>query len=138
MGEAHTKNLYLESYSRRENLKFMNIDEVGSSTGRNEDTEEVLRCFLERELGYMDARTVELQRVHRVEKSKNGKPRPIFARFLRFKDCQQLLSLGHKLMDTNFQIYKDFPQEIISRKRIQMESFKAAKRSGVAASFSAS
>ena len=56
MNEIHTKNLYLGSYSRRENLKFMNIDEDELSGGKNEDTEEVLRCFLERELGFMDSR----------------------------------------------------------------------------------
>ena len=138
VNEIHTKNLYLESYSRRENLKFMNIDEDELNGGKNEDTEEVLRCFLERELGFMDARRVEFQRVHCIGKSREGKPRPILARFLRFKDCQQILSLGHRLKDTDFQIYKDLPQEIISRRKLQMESFKAAKRSGVPASFSTS
>ena len=70
VNEIHTKNLYLESYSRRENLKFMNIDEDELSGGKNEDTEEVLRCFMERELGFMDVRRVEFQRVHRIGKSK--------------------------------------------------------------------
>ena len=67
--EIHTKNLYLESYSRWENIKFTNIEDVGVSSGRNEDTEEVLRTFLERDLGYMDARSIEIQRVHRIGKS---------------------------------------------------------------------
>ena len=39
---------------------------------------------------------------------------------------------------TDFQIYKDLLQEIISGRTIQMESFKAVKRSRVAASFSTS
>ena len=46
LGVIHTKNLYLESYSRRENIKFTNIEESTEIDGRNEDTEEALRNFL--------------------------------------------------------------------------------------------
>ena len=66
--ECETKNLYLEAYSRRENLKFMSITEDTSLENGKEDTEEVLRSFMERELGYMNARSVEIQRVHRIGK----------------------------------------------------------------------
>ena len=51
-----SKNLYLESYSRRENIKFFNIREE-----REEDSEEILRKFLEKELGCRNAHTVEIQ-----------------------------------------------------------------------------
>jgi len=47
MEDLHTENLYLESYSRRENIKFMNIKEEPSTNG-NENTEDILRNFLER------------------------------------------------------------------------------------------
>ena len=137
--EIHTKNLYLEAYSRRENIKFTNIEESTEIGGRSgEDTEEVLRNFLERELGYRDARNVEIQRVHRIGKSKDGNPRPILARFLRYKNCQQILLLGHRLKGTNFQMFRDLPQEIITRRKVQMAAFKDARRNGVAASFSQS
>ncbi|CAH3140188.1 unnamed protein product [Porites lobata] len=42
------KNLYLEAYSRRENVKFENIPEQETN---KEDTEMALRTFLETELG---------------------------------------------------------------------------------------
>ena len=138
LGEIHTKNLYLESYSRPENIKFTNIEESTEIGGRNEDTEEVLRTFLERDLGYMEARNVEFQRVHRIGKSKDGNPHPILVRFLRYKDCQQIFSLGHRLKGTNFQMFRDLPQEIIARRKTQMEAFKDARKNGVAASFSQS
>ena len=136
--ESETKNLYLEAYSRRENLKFMNITEDTSQENGREDTEEVLRSFMERELGYMNTRNVEIQRVHRIGKITSNKTRPILARFLRYKDCQEILSLGHRLKGTNFQIFKDLPKEIISRRKTHMESFKTAKKHGVPASFSQS
>ena len=137
INELQTKNLYLEAYSRRENLKFMNIKEE-TTIDEKEDTEEVLRSFLERDLGFADARNVEIQRVHRNGKSKDGKPRPILARFLRFKDVQKIISLGHRLKDTDYQIFQDYPAEIINRRRSQMESFKAARKKGIPASFSSS
>ena len=79
---SEDKNLYLEAYSRRENIKFKNIPEEG--TGK-EDTEMVLRTFLEMELGFSNAANVEIQRVHRLGKRKGESPRPILARFLRYK-----------------------------------------------------
>ena len=62
--EVEDKNLYLEAYSRRENIKFENIPE--EPTGK-EDTETVLRSFMERDLGFSDAADVEI-RVHRLGK----------------------------------------------------------------------
>lgn len=45
------KDLYLKANSRRKNIKFLNITETTA------DTEEVLKNFLKKELGYVDART---------------------------------------------------------------------------------
>ena len=81
--DLHTKNLNLEAFSRRENIKFMNVKEIAQRDQR-EDTEQVLANFLEQELGFLNARDIEMQRVHRVGKSREGKPRPILARFLRY------------------------------------------------------
>lgn len=67
--EIHTKNIFLESYSRWENINFMNIEDSTEIGGRNQDTEEVLWTFLERDLGYRETRNVEFQCVHRIGKS---------------------------------------------------------------------
>ena len=131
--EVEDQHFYLEAYSRRENLKFENIPEDDAS---REDTELVLRSFLERELGYKDAASVEIQRVHRLGKKKEGKPRPILARFLRFKDCQSMLALGPRLRETNYKMYQDLPFQIVERRRAQMDTFKKARRNNILASFS--
>ena len=135
VNEQHNLILYMEAYSRRENIKFMNVKEETTVDGK-EDTEEVLRSFLERDLGYADARSAEIQRVHRNGKGKDGKPRPILARFLRYKDVQAIFALGQRLKDTEFQIFRDYPAEIIERRRSQMETFKAARKKGIPAFFS--
>ncbi|KAL9982000.1 hypothetical protein ACROYT_G010777 [Oculina patagonica] len=131
--ELEDKNLYLEAYSRRENLKFENI--VEEYDGR-EETESVLRDFLETELGLEDASTVEIQRVHRLGKKNDDKPRPIIARFLRYKDCERILSRGNRLRGSDFKMYQDLPYEIVARRRKQMDTFKKARKNNIPASFS--
>ena len=130
---SESKCLYLEAYSRRENIKFMNIEE--GPQDQPEDTEEILRDLLERELGYVDARNVNFQRVHRTENTKEGNPRPILARFLRYKDVQNTFSLGSRLKGSKFQMFRDLRTEIVKRRRVQMETFKTAKRRGIPAAF---
>ena len=52
--ECHQKILYLEAYSRRENLKFKGIVEApqnDATSTRSENTEDVLLSFLENVLG---------------------------------------------------------------------------------------
>ena len=134
--EMETKLLYLEAYSRRENIKFMNI--AVDSTEEREDAEETLRSFLERDLGLLDARTVEIQRVHRSGKGKDGGPRPILACFLRYKDVQIMFSFGHRLKDTDYQMFRDYPVEIVKRRKEQMKTFKEARKNGIPAAFSQS
>ena len=128
------KNLYLEAYSRRENIKFENIPEQETN---KEDTEMALRTFLETELGFGDAANVEIQRVHRLGKKRGESSRPILARFLRYKDCEKLLSLGHRLRGTNYKMYQqDLSFEIVERRRAQMETFKKARPNNIPAAFS--
>ena len=136
--ELETKNLYLEAYSRRENIKFENTEEAADLNMHQEDTERVFRNFLESELGYRDASCVEIQRVHCLNKKKDTKPRPIIARFLRYKDCEQILSLGHRLKSTGYKMYQDLPYVIVERRRKQMDAFKTVKRNKITALFSKS
>ena len=132
--ELLSKNLYLESYSRRENIKFFSIPEE-----EGENTEDILREFMERELGYHDARSVEIQRVHRINRGRNVLgPRPIIARLLRYKNVEEIFALGRRLEGSGYQMFRDLPQEIIKRRREQMPTLKKARRNGLKASFSRS
>ena len=71
---------------------------------------------------------VKIQRVHRSGKSKNGKPRPILARFLRYKDVQKIFSLGHRLRETDFQMFSDYPAEIVRRHKEQPEDLQRGQK----------
>ena len=138
----HTQHLYLESYSRRENLKFFGIPESEASASEGKDavgTIDVLRDFLHDVLGFRDPkRNMEFQREHRFGKSVLGKPRPILARFLRYQDHETMLRARFELKDTEYVILQDFLQEIMKRRRKQMPKLKEAKKRGQKVSFSKS
>ncbi|KAK3715348.1 hypothetical protein QZH41_001339 [Actinostola sp. cb2023] len=108
--DLKSKDLYLEAYSRRENIKFMNINEED-----DENAEKVIRSFLRDKLNYSDCDEVEIQRVHRnpARQSMNrATPRPILVRFLRAKDCEDIMSRGRNLKGTNYQMFFDLPSEL--------------------------
>ena len=139
LDDLNTKDLYLDAYSRLENIKFNKIKESSMHPNESENTEEVLRFFLEKQLGYHNARSVEIQRVHRLgKKREDGGARPILARFLSFKDCGEIVALSSRLKGTNFQMFSDLPQELETRRSKQMDTFKKAKRINIPVSFSKS
>ena len=128
--------LYLEAYSRKENLKFEGIPELPKSSGQQnatskEDTKEVLANFMENVLGIEDAKDMELQRVNRIgkPKSENGNgSRTIIARFLRFSHRERVFKCGHE----------DFPKELHDLRKAQMNKLKKARQEGKRANFSKS
>ena len=95
--------LYLETYSRRENLKFAGIPEQpveveGSEPTTAEDTRKVLQGFLQEQLGITSPERIEFQRIHRLGKKKD-RPRMIIARFLRYADRERIIREAFKLKD---------------------------------------
>ena len=123
-------------------MKFFGIPENEASASEGKDaigTIDVLCEFLHNVLGFGDPkRNMEFQRVHRIDKSVRGKPRPILARFLRYQDRETVLHAGFGLKDTGYMILQDFPQEIIERRRKQMPKLKEAKKRSQEVSFSKS
>ena len=95
---------------------------------------------MEWDLHYHNARSIETQRVHCLTTQQNSDtaPRPIIARLLRYKDVDGIFSLGRRLEETDIQMFRDLPVEIIKRRKDQMAVFKEARRQGMRASFSKS
>ena len=93
--ELRKQILYLETYSRRENLKFVGIPEKTTSNdnisdaheGSSEDTAAVIYKFMADEPSMTEPqKRIEFQRIHRLGKPNRKSPRPILARFLRYSD----------------------------------------------------
>ena len=132
--DLRKKILYLEAYSRRENLKFAGIPEESSD---QEDTKDVLTNFILRQLGIEKPEDIEFQRVHRVGK-KGDRSRMIIARFLRYADRERTMRKAFKLKNTDFTIYDDIPKELIDLRKKHMPAFHEARRAGKRAAFSKS
>lgn len=132
--DLRKKILYLEAYSRRENLKFAGIPEVSSD---QEDTKTVLANFISRQLGIEKPEEIEFQRVHRIGK-RGDRPRMVIARFLRFADRERIMRNAYKLKNTDFTIYDDIPKELIDLRKKHMPAFHEAKKAGKKAAFSKS
>ena len=131
---VNDRYLYLEVYSRRENLRFLGIPESESA---EEDTKEVVYNFLTRELELEGAREIELQRVHRLGKKTPGVSRPIIARFLKFPERQRVFKRALEVKDEiEVKIYADYPKEIQERRKKQWFKIKRAREEGKLASFS--
>ncbi len=85
IASLHKNLLYQEAYSRRENLKFLNMPEQMENAGKSdhavrENTKEVIYSFMEDKLQISDARKIEFQRLLRNGKASGKK---IVTKFVR-------------------------------------------------------
>ena len=136
--EIHQLNkelLYLEAYSRRENLIITGIPETQDAS---EDTLQVIQDFMANELNVSDAANIDFQRVHRLGKPNHKGPRAIIVRFLKYPDKERILSLGKHLRDKDIFMFSDFPEGIQQSRKRQLKKLKDAKQAGKKASFSKS
>ena len=142
--------LYSESYSRRENLKFIGVVEnTSDSTNQNaanssdslqsENTKDVLFKFLEDELNITDSRKrIEFQKVHCLGKPRSsGDPRPIIARFLRYQGREEVMQKARaKLKGKGYAVFEDIPKELYELRKRQQNKLKRARQDGLKAFFS--
>ena len=130
--------LDLQCHSMRENLLFTGIDEAEAenSAEPSENSEDVIRTFFFEEMNIRDE--IELDRVHRLGKLKSDQiyPRPIIAKFHRFKDRERVrLAAPKVLRGTAFGVREQFPPEIeavrhtlypVAKKRGKMKKIRYA------------
>ena len=126
--------LYLEAYSRRENVKIFGVPESTGSENASgpEDTKTIVYNFLEQELQIENSRAkYEFQRVHRLGKPNPTSSRPIIVRFLRFTDKEEVMSEARKkLKDKDYFMYDDIPKDLYDLRKQQKEKFKQARDKG--------
>ena len=123
----------LQCRSMRDNLIFVGIQEPEYSEGDTaEDAELTLRDFLNNEMHIN--RPIQFHRVHRLNHNENNKnqnyenvPRPIVAKFERFKDREYVRHQASKtLIGKPFGVREQFPRAIEEkRKRLYPEMKRA-------------
>ena len=146
ISEVRKEMLYLQTYSRRENLKFDGIPErrmqvlLNGQERSMDDTHGQLVDFLQNVLEVEDAPNIEFQRVHRLgnQPRSDGSGRMIIARFLRYSDREKVIRCAYKLKGTEFKIYEDIPKELHDLRKPQMKKLKDARKEGKKAYFSRS
>ena len=105
------RNIKLEAYTRRENLKLFNIEEKDE----NVDTEEIVRKTLVEKMNIPkgDVERIRFERVHRMRTRKaSSKPRPVIAKFSFYQDKEFVWSFVKNLKGSGIGISNDFPKEI--------------------------
>ena len=137
INELNKELLYMEAYSKRENLIITGIPEFRKDTGV-EDTAKVLVDFMANELNVSNSADIDFQRVHRPGIPKAKGPRAIIARFLKYPDKERILSLGKHRRDKNIHMFSDYPEEIQRSRKQQLKKLKDAKQAGKRAAFSKS
>lgn len=123
------KSDYLEGQSRRNNLVFDGIEESPDEGWA--ESEEKVKALLVAKLQLPG--DIELERAHRMAGRKDfttGRPRPIMAKFLRFKDRSAVLERARKLKGTNIFINEDFTEAVRQKRRDLMPALKAARDRG--------
>ncbi|XP_041376613.1 uncharacterized protein LOC121389063 [Gigantopelta aegis] len=127
--ELHDCVLDLQTRSMRDNLIFNGIEEKD-----DEETEEILQTFLKDKMKIESS--INFDRVHRLgRKSTNStRPRPIVAKFERYKDRENVRRSSKVLKGTNFGVSEQFPYEIVQRRKELWPKYKEAQRRGLRAS----
>jgi len=125
------KTDYMEGQSRRNNII---IDGIGESVSENwSDCEGKVKKLLSEKL-QIDHRRIELERAHRTGKPSSSlpstRPRPIVAKFLRYKDKLEVLGKAKALKGTNIFINEDFPEAVRQKRKELLPAMRTARAEG--------
>lgn len=118
----------LENRSRRNNLCFDGITETPGSESW-EKSEENVRKVLKDQLK-LDDEDIIIERAHRVGKRKPGKCRSIVAKFLSYKDREQVFKSKRKLKGTKITVREDFSDKVNKKRQELLPKMHEARKEG--------
>ena len=125
------KIIALENYSRRENLRFMNIPER-----KDENCVDVIYDIIENEL-HIDPEKILFHAVHRIGKPReadDAKARPIIARFLCREDRDKVYRIKNRLKKSrrfkDAYITQDYAQAIQMERKVLIKAMFLAREKG--------
>ena len=119
------RNIKLEAYTRRENIKIFNIEE---KEGDNGNTESLVGSLLREKMKIPkeDEECIRFERIHHITTWRSSsKPRPIIFNFSRYQDKELVSPYVKNLKGTNIGIANDFPKEI---EEIQLKLYPVLKK----------
>ena len=123
------RNIKLEAYTRRENIKIFNVKEESG-----ENTEELFRKLFVTKLQIpnKDVTNIRFESAHRIPSRapdrRSSRPRPVIARFSFYQEKEFVRSFCKNLKGTDIGIAHDFPREIEEIHKTLYPVLKKAKR----------
>ena len=122
--------LDVQCRSMRDNLIFTGIPEK-----TEEDPEKTVKNFMCEHLKISEntVNEISFHRVHRIGRKLNAYPRPIVAKFERYKQKELVRSRGRELKDTKFGLSDQFPKEIQERRKVLFQIRKEYRKKGIRA-----
>jgi len=122
-------HIKLEQYTRRENLRFNNINEE-----EEEDCRALIYDILQRDLE-LNTTSIKFHAVHRVGKIMEGRTRPIIVRFVSREDRNLVWAKRGKIKQstkyTDAYITEDFARAIQEERKVLIKAMFNAKGLGV-------
>lgn len=117
----------LENRSRRNNLRVDGLPENEGETW--EQTEAKLKELINLKLG-LDGDSMLIERAHRVGKRDGGRPRVVVARFLNWKEKNEVLQNSRKLQGSGIYLNDDFAEETVRRRKELLPVMKKMREQG--------
>ena len=119
--KAHDDYVKLDTYIRRDNLVFQNVQQAP-----NENCENVIRNIFRR-MKVDNVESIQFVRVHRLTGRKKT-PLPIICRFEHFADRVKVWNSRFNLKQTNIQVQEDFHPDILARRQVLFPIMMEAKK----------
>ena len=114
--------ILVEGYSRRNNLKFINV--ADRPTGENCESRVLELC----KRFDIDLEEHHIERAHRLG-NKNQAKSPILVKFLSYKDRQRVLQEKTRFKQQGILVVEDYPKEVLYRRKMFTPVLKAVYNS---------
>ena len=128
--EERERNIELENYTRRENIKLMNIPETEN---RDITTRDLVYDILSHDLN-VDTNDIRFHAVHRVGKPSKSRIRPIVARFVCREDRDHVFRAKRMLQESSrfrdAYITADYAKAIQDERRVLVKAMFKAREMG--------
>eukprot|EP00794_Sanderia_malayensis_P020799 gene20799-22839_t len=147
--EAMEDNVeYMENQNRRNNVKILGMKEDPDNEKSWDGTEELVKNLIKDKLG--SSKSFEIERCHRVgyqkkqsshnryqanQSGRSDEPRPIVAKFLRWKDKEEILKLARQAKPVGVRFVQDLSRRTLLRRKERIPELIEARKRGKIAYF---
>ena len=129
ISELTEKSNDLEDRSRRNNLVFFGIPELGDKQNTEDCNKLITKILASKNILSLGDSDIVFDRAHRLgpKKEDQTRPRPIIVRVTFYKDKLHILENANRFRDTPYSVSEDFSKETLSIRRQLVSQAKSAK-----------